>query len=55
VLGQGGARHVAVLQALVEAGADVNRPDRAGSTPLGLATARGYAAMVAILERAGGG
>ena len=39
VLGDGGARHLATLEALVEAGADVNLPDRAGQTPLALARA----------------
>jgi IMP dehydrogenase len=40
-------------RALVEAGADVNRADRGGTTPLALARSRGYDAMVAILVRAG--
>lgn len=53
VLGQGGPRHVATLKALVEAGANVNIADRAGATPLTLAKNRGYAEMVAILEKAG--
>ena len=53
VLGNGGQRHVATLTALVDAGADVNIPDRSGATPLALAKARGYREMVVILERAG--
>ena len=53
VLGDGGKRHVACLQALVKAGANVNLADRAGSTPLTLAKARGYAEMVKILTAAG--
>jgi ankyrin repeat protein len=53
MLGDGGPRHVATLRALVDAGANVNLPDRGGATPLALARARGYSAMVAILERAG--
>jgi len=53
VLGDGGSRHVATLEALVGAGADVNLADRQGTTPLALARARGYGAMAAILERAG--
>ena len=53
VLGDGGSRHIATLRALVDAGADVNRADRGGATPLTLARARGYAEMVRILERAG--
>jgi uncharacterized protein len=53
VLGQGGPRHVATLQALVEAGADTQLADRQGQTPLALARARGYAPMVQILLKAG--
>jgi len=53
VLGDGGKRHVACLVALVKAGANVNLADRAGSTPLTLAKARGYAEMVKILTAAG--
>jgi len=54
VLGNGGKRHVAVLKALVEAGANVNLADRSGDTPLVLAKRRGFKEMVAILEKAGG-
>jgi ankyrin repeat protein len=54
VLGDGGARHVATLRALVEAGANVNIADRQGVSPLTHARARGYAAMVSILKSAGG-
>jgi len=53
VLGDGGRNHTDTLRALVEAGANVNIPDRAGTTPLALARARGYREMVAILEKAG--
>ena len=53
VLGDGGARHTDTLKALIEAGANVNRADRNGQTPLALARARRYAEMTAILERAG--
>ena len=53
VLGDGGARHVDTLRALVDAGADVNRADRNGTRPLALAQGRGYDAMTAILLRAG--
>ncbi|MBI4366402.1 MAG: ankyrin repeat domain-containing protein [Deltaproteobacteria bacterium] len=53
VLGDGGKRHVACLDALVKAGADVNIADRSGATPLTLARKRGYAEMATILERAG--
>lgn len=53
VLADGGKRHTASLEALVKAGADVNIADRSGATPLTLAKKRGYAEMVAILEKAG--
>jgi len=53
VLGNGGPRHLATLQALVAAGANVNLPDRDRRTPLALARSRGYRAMVEALEKAG--
>jgi len=53
VLGDGGGRHTDTLSALIEAGANVNLADRSGQTPLALAHARGYDAMVAVLRRAG--
>jgi len=53
VLGDGGKRHIACLEALVKAGANVNIADRSGATPLTLAKRRGYAEMVAILDKAG--
>jgi ankyrin repeat protein len=53
VLGDGGPRHLATLKALVEAGANVNLPDRNGQTPLTLARRRGYPDMVEILKRSG--
>jgi hypothetical protein len=53
VLGNGGPRHVETLRALVSAGADTQRADRSGTTPLALAKKRGYQPMVEILERAG--
>jgi ankyrin repeat protein len=53
VLGDGGPRHTETLRALVRAGANVNLADRAGRTPLGLARARGYRAMVSVLQDAG--
>jgi uncharacterized protein len=53
VLGNGGKRHVACLEALVQAGANVNLADRSGATPLTLARRRGFAEMAAILEKAG--
>jgi uncharacterized protein len=53
VLGQGGPRHVATLQALVEAGANTQLADRQGQTPLALARSRGYETMVQVLLKAG--
>lgn len=54
VLGNGGKRHIETLKALVDAGANINLPDRSGQTPLTLAKKRGYTEMAAILEKAGG-
>jgi ankyrin repeat protein len=53
VLGDGGPRHLACVEALVAAGADPNIPDREGVTPLAHARKRGHAAMAAVLEKAG--
>jgi ankyrin repeat protein len=53
VLGDGGARHQAVLQALLEAGASTRLTDREGNTPLALAQARGFKAMVEMLNKSG--
>lgn len=53
VLGDGGPRHQATLRALIDAGASLQLADRHGQTPLALARSRGYAAMVAMLEKTG--
>ncbi|HKY06948.1 MAG TPA: ankyrin repeat domain-containing protein, partial [Candidatus Binatia bacterium] len=53
VLGDGGPRHIDTLKALIDAGANVNLPDRNGHSPLMLARGRGYAVMVKLLEQAG--
>jgi len=50
VLGDGGLRHQRTLAALVDAGANLQLTDRQGNTPLQLAKARGYTAMVKLLE-----
>jgi hypothetical protein len=52
VLGSGDANHVAIVKALVEAGANVDIADRQGTTALGHARARRYQAIVNILETA---
>jgi ankyrin repeat protein len=54
ILGDGGARHTATIQALIEAGANPNLPDRNGRTPVALARTRGHSAMVRLLEASGG-
>jgi hypothetical protein len=53
VLGDGGLRHTETLRVLIEAGANVNLPDRNGQTPLALARERGHVAMVLLLQQAG--
>jgi len=53
VLGNGGPDHLATLKALVDAGANVNLPDRNRVTPLALARRAGYTEMTRLLERAG--
>ncbi len=50
VLGDGGPDHQAVLDALLQAGADRTLPDRDGVTPLAHAKARGFLEMVRMLE-----
>ncbi|SCX65146.1 ankyrin repeat domain-containing protein [Variovorax sp. EL159] len=52
VLGDGGPRHQRTLAALIDAGANLKLVDRQGNTPLQLARARGYTAMVRQLEAA---
>ena len=53
VLGNGGVRHQATLRALLDAGASTQLTDREGRTPLQLARARGYTAMVQMRQSAG--
>ncbi len=54
VLGDGGPRHIAIVHALIDAGTDINLPDRNGNTPLALAHQHGHEAIVEILRQAGG-
>lgn len=53
VLGDGGARHVQIVKALLDAGADVHIADKEGVTPLQHALNLGYAEMVSLLRQAG--
>ena len=53
VLGNGGSNYTAIVDALVKANADVNVPDRHGTTALGHARTRGYSQIARILENAG--
>ena len=50
VLGDGGARHQRVVQALLDAGANIALTDVQGRTARDLAQARGYAAMVKSID-----
>lgn len=53
VLGDGGPRHQATVAALLSGGANTQLADRSGQTPLQLARARGYGAIVQALLAAG--
>jgi len=53
LLSDGGPRHQEIVRLLVEAGANVNRADSNGVTPLQHARKRGFKAIAAILDRAG--
>lgn len=50
VLGDGGPRHLATVEALVKAGARRDIADRQGMTPLALAERRGFARIAEILR-----
>ncbi len=53
VLSDGGPRHQEIVAMLIQHGADVNIPDRAGRTPLYHARERGYKKIEALLQAAG--
>ena len=52
VLGDGSEKYVEVVQILVEAGCNINIPDKDGITPLQHAKSRGYTRIAAVLEKA---
>jgi uncharacterized protein len=55
ILGDGGEPHQEIVRMLLDAGADTSLADGDGVTSLQHARDRGYAEMVALLERARGG
>lgn len=50
ILGDGGTNHTAIVQALVNAGANAEITDRNGVSPLGHAEDLGYETLIKILE-----
>lgn len=52
ILGDGGPAHTDIVRLLVQHGADANKPDAQGVTPLAHAEQRGQRAIAAILRRA---
>jgi ankyrin repeat protein len=53
ILGDGGKRHTEVVRLLVDAGADVNLPDKDGVSPLAHAKSRNFTSIIKILESSG--
>jgi len=53
ILSDGGPWHQEIVQALVDAGADVNLADGEGASPLSLARRQGHMKIARILEKAG--
>ncbi|MDQ6422429.1 ankyrin repeat domain-containing protein [Paenibacillus sp. LHD-117] len=53
ILGDGGSRHQAIVDLLIEHGADVNLADSDSVTPLQHAKKRGFEEMIRSLEQAG--
>ena len=49
ILGDGGANHIAVVKALIDAGADATIADRSSVTPLAHAQSRGYSEIARII------
>lgn len=53
ILGDGGKNHQAIVQLLIDHGADVNLADSDGTTPLQHAKSRGYQEMIEMLANKG--
>ena len=53
ILGDGGERHTEVVRMLVDAGADVNLPDKDGVAPLDHAKSKSFMAIIKTLENSG--
>jgi ankyrin repeat protein len=53
ILSDGGKAHVQIVQLLVDAGCDVNIPDKGGVTPLKHARDKGFDQIASILEKVG--
>lgn len=53
ILGDGGSKHQAIVDLLIEYGADVSLADSEGMTPLQHAKKHGYEEMIRSLEQAG--
>jgi ankyrin repeat protein len=53
LLGGGDERHTEIVRLLVDAGADVNLPDKDGVTPLAHAKNRNFTDIITILENSG--
>jgi ankyrin repeat protein len=53
ILGDGGERHTEVVRLLVDAGADVNLPDKDGVSPLAHAKSRNFINIIKIMESSG--
>jgi len=51
ILGDGGERHTEVVRLLVDAGADINLPDKDGVSPLAHAKNKGFTGIIKILEK----
>jgi ankyrin repeat protein len=53
ILGDGGPRHIRIVQLLIDAGADLNIADKDGVTTLQHARQKKQTAIASLLEKAG--